>query len=71
MTGTFDPLFDSAPDVAAPVVDLLRAKIEAVEAVLAKARLVSPSPSMSVYVTDIERALGHDRPVAHKKGAMG
>lgn len=52
-------------------VEQLRAKIEAVEAVLAKARLVSPSPSMSVYVTDIERALGHDRPVAHKKGATG
>jgi hypothetical protein len=55
-------------DAATARADQAEAKVTAVEAVLAHARKVSPSPSMTVYVSDVERALGHDAPVAHKHG---
>lgn len=44
------------------------AKIAAVEALIEHARKISPSPSMSIYVADLERALGRDAPRPHKLG---
>lgn len=35
---------------------------------MARARLISPSPSMVCYVADLERALGHQAPHPHKMG---
>lgn len=50
--------------------DQLRRRIAAVERVLAHAALVSPSSRMTVYATDVERALHPDRdvPVSHYLG---
>lgn len=48
---------------------LLVKRVRAVEALIAHARKISPSPSMHVYVADLERALGIDAPVPHKLGS--
>lgn len=41
-------------------VEQLRGAVDRVEAVLAHARLVSPSRAMTVYVTDVAAALAGD-----------
>jgi hypothetical protein len=46
----------------------LRATDAAVRAVLAQARAISPGAGMSVYVADLERALGADVVKPHKLG---
>lgn len=46
----------------------LRRKLCAIEALVGHARKISPSPSMHVYVADLERALGIDAPRPHKLG---
>ena len=47
------------------------AKLAAVEALLAHARKISPSPSMHVYVADLEAALGLEVARPHKLGSSG
>ncbi len=48
--------------------DRLQAQLDAVETVIEHARKISPSPSMHVYVADLERALGRDAATPHKLG---
>lgn len=46
-------------------------QVQAVHALIAHARLISPSERAVIYVADLERALGIDAPVPHKLGGNG
>lgn len=59
---------DEQLDAAVARAEQAEAKVAAVEQILAHARKISPSPSMAIYCTDLDRALGRDAPVAHKHG---
>jgi len=52
----------------AATAEILLNQLEAVQAVLEGAKRVSSSPSMMVYVADVERALGLDVARPHKLG---
>lgn len=43
-------------------------RLRAVEALIARAKRISSGPGMSIYVADLERALGREAPVPHKMG---
>lgn len=72
-------MYEDVPALIAEVRELRRDAIEVgyvnveivgkVRALVAHARKISPSPSMTFYVADVERALGIDAPRPHKTGA--
>lgn len=53
---------------AAVIGQRLLAQVQAVHAVVAHARQISAGERMTVYVADVERALGVQAPVPHKVG---
>lgn len=58
-------------DINADLV-IARRKIAAVEALVTRARLVSPSDTMTLYVRDVENALGLTATASpHKLGSVG
>lgn len=53
------------------LLEAAEAKLAAVHALIEHARKISPSPSMHIYIADLERALGLDAPRPHKTGGNG
>lgn len=49
--------------------EVLHDQLALIRGIVEGARKISPSPTMTVYVADLERALGRfDGPAPHKKG---